>query len=250
MKTNKKILLFDIETAANLGYTWGRYEQNVIKFVHESYMLSFAYKWLGDKKVKSVGLNQFKTFAKNKKDDTELVKALWKLFDEADIIIAHYGDAFDIKASNAFFAKAGLLPPSPYKTIDTKKEAKRYFKFNSNKLNDLGNYFNLGSKIETGGFELWEGCMAGDKKAWTKMLKYNRQDVVLLEKVYEKLKPWMKTHPDIINETKQTDACKHCGSTHTQKRGWNVTRKKKVQRIQCQDCGAWGLSQLSTEKSG
>lgn len=241
---NKKILLFDIETTPNIGYTWGMYEQNVIEFLQQSYLLSFAYKWAGDKTVKAYGLHNFTNFKKDKTNDLELVKKLWQLFDEADIIIAHYGDGFDIKMSNAFFAKHGLPPPSPYKTIDTKKEAKKYFKFNSNKLDHLGEYLGLGRKITTGGFSLWKKCMAGDLQAWSKMIKYNKQDVVLLEEVYNKLKPWMKTHPDVSGVHADLEQCKHCGSFNTQRRGFSVSRSGKRQRIQCQDCSAWGFTGL------
>jgi len=246
VKTAKKVLLFDIETAPNIGYTWGKYEQNVIKFVEQHYMLCFAYKWLGEKTTHAVGLPDFKLYSKNKKDDTEVARKLWELFDEADVIIGHNGDAFDVKKSNTFFLKAGFTPPSPYKTVDTLKQARKYFKCNSNRLNDIGEYLNLGQKVETGGFQLWEDCLAGDSKAWKLMIKYNKQDVVLLEQVYLKLLPWMATHPDIG----ERETCKNCNSDKLQKRGWLVNRKSKKQRYHCQDCGAWSSGNAIRFKNG
>ncbi len=231
-----KILLFDIETAPNLGYIWGKYEQDVLDYVEEGYMLCFAYKWLGEKDTICL---------RAKGNRTKLVKALWKLFNEADVIIAHHGDQFDIKKANAYFAKAGLPPPSPYKTVDTKKVAKRYFKFNSNKLDDLGNYLGLGRKLQTGGFELWKGCMRNDKKSWAKMMEYNCQDVILLEEVYIKLLPWITNHPD----RGQNLECPNCKGK-TERRGFSITRIGRKQRYQCQECGAWSLGKTEKHEKG
>jgi len=236
---SKKILLFDIETASNIAYVWGKWEQNVIAYQKEWYMLSFSAKWLGEKKYITKGLCDYKSFKKDRTDDKELVKDLWELFNEADIIIAHNGDSFDIKKSNARFAYHKLNPPAPYKTVDTKKVAKKYFSFNSNSLTDLGEHFKLGKKLETGGFDLWLGCMAGDKKSWKTMLDYNKQDVVLLEKVYLKLRNWMTNHPRLEENKEGEYICSVCGGKHMQKRGFGITRTSRYQRLQCQSCGAW-----------
>ncbi len=58
MKT--KILVFDIETSPSLGYVWGKYKQYVIEFEQEWNMLCFAYKWLGEKKIHSKALPDYK----------------------------------------------------------------------------------------------------------------------------------------------------------------------------------------------
>lgn len=245
MKNKKpRVLLFDIETFANQAFVWGKYEQNVIAYKKEWFMLSFAYKWLGDKKTQVLSLPDFSSYKNNKEDDRLLVGALWALFDQADIIIAHNGNSFDIKKANARFIYHKFAPPSPYKTIDTKLVAKRYFNFNSNKLDDLGNYFGLGRKIDTGGWELWEGCWKGEKKAWKLMCKYNIQDVVLLEKVYYKMLPYMDNHPNMALLNGETTGCPNCSSLSVVKEGFNFTRSGKRQQWSCKDCGSWHTSPL------
>lgn len=234
-----RILLFDIETAPNLSYTWcGKWEQNVIEFKEEGYILSFAWKFLGDKKVKSCCINDFKRDGKKR-----VVQKLWELFDQADVIIAHNGNQFDIKWANRAFIFYQMTPPSPYKQIDTLKEARNKFKFNSNSLNDLGKYLKLGCKIETGGFELWKLCMAGDQKAFRKMTKYNKQDVVLLEKVYLKLRPFMTNHPKINVFDRR--ACPNCGSPHLIKKGVAITGDNVYQKWLCKECGKWSTGNYS-----
>ena len=237
-KQRAKILIFDIETQPNLSYTWGKWQQDVIRFKSEWEMLSFAYKWLGERKTIAVGRDKF--------SEEALVLRLRQLFDEADVVIAHNGNSFDVKMCNAKFIEFGLTPPSYYKSIDTKLVAKRYFRFNSNKLDDLGNILGLGRKIETGGFDLWLGCMQGDKKAWKKMLAYNKQDVVLLEKVYLKLRPWIDNHPGINLLEGRPEACPKCGSGPLQKRGTiKTTKVALIQRYQCQNCGGWSQARKS-----
>lgn len=239
-----KILLFDIESMANKAFVWGKYEQNVIEYEREFYLLCFAFKWLGESKTNAYSLPDFSMYKKDKYNDKELVKALWDLFNEADIIIAHNGDQFDIRMANARFAFHGLPPPSPYKTVDTKKIAKRYFRFNSNKLDDLGNYFGLGRKIDTGGFELWLGCVNNDPIAWYKMVKYNKQDVVLLEKVYLKLLPWITNHPNRNLYEATSCNCPNCGSSKMGMQGRKMTRTGLRQQWRCKECGAWATGEV------
>lgn len=239
---NPKILVFDIETAPNLGYIWGKYEQNVIDYDNEWYMLCFAAKWLNKKQVITSKLSDYKMFNRDKKNDLEVVKALWTLLDEADVVITHNGDSFDIKKANARFVYHGLNAPSSYKTIDTKKLAKKYFKFNSNKLDDLGKHFGIGEKVKHEGFELWLKCMEGNKKAWNDMIRYNKQDVVLLEKLYKKLLPWITNHPNVGIYQGKEYACPNCGSNKVQRQGFKYTKSNVYQRWQCQECFSWSQS--------
>jgi hypothetical protein len=233
-----KVLLIDLETAPHLAYVWQKWETDVIDFKTYGYLLCYAYKWLGEKDIKSVGLNT-NTYS-------QMVKSLHKLFDEADVIVAHNGDSFDIKMANQYFIELGLLPPSTYKTIDTKKLAKEKFRFVSNKLDDLGDYLGLGRKINTGGFELWKGCMKGDRQSWKKMLEYNRRDVELLEKVYLRLRPWCK-HPN-FNIKKGVNKCPVCQSSRLQSRGLQLNQTTRYKRYQCQDCGKWSRGEIDKVK--
>jgi ribosomal protein L37AE/L43A len=225
-----KELIFDIETSPNLAYVWAKYEQDVISFEKEREVIAFSCKWAGEKKVYSYSLKDLKP--------KELSIKLRDFFNEADILIAHNGDNFDVKMANTSFAHHSLTPPSPYKTIDTLKIARSKFKFNSNKLDDLGEYLGLGRKVETGGFKLWLGCLSGNKRSWNKMVKYNRQDVILLGKVYLKLRPWATNLP----QNSEGLTCPACGSTNVQRRGFNINKVFKSQRYQCRSCGKWSSS--------
>lgn len=246
MKSKPKTLIYDIETAYTVGAVWGLYDQNVATVLREPYILTVAWKWLGEKTTHVISLPDFKGYNKDKKNDKEMAKFVRDLFDKADIIIAHNGNSFDQKWCGARFAVHSIPPPSPSRYIDTKLVAKSKFRFNSNSLNNLGKYFGIGEKIDTGGIQLWVDCIENDlSSAWDKMCKYNKQDVVLLEKVYLHMLPYMTNHPNIGMFTGETHACPNCGDTHVQKRGFGYTNTVTYQRYQCQNCQSWSKSPLS-----
>mgnify|MGYP004417312633 CR=1 FL=1 len=244
-----KILLWDVETSPLLSYTWGIWEQNVIKVHTDWYMLCFSARWLGEKKFYTFALPDFPTeYKKNPESDKALMEKLWDLLDEADMVIAHNGDKFDVRKANTRFIANHIMPPSPYKQIDTLKIAKKYFAFTSNKLADLAEKLGLKRKLETGGFELWLGCIRGDKKAWAKMKAYNKQDVVVLEEVYERLKGWHGTHPNVNFITRKSMRCKNCGSDDLMKRGYARIATGWKQIYVCNACGASSRGELIRQK--
>lgn len=233
-----KVVLIDIETLPNIGYTWmGRYDQTVLGYVKEWELASVAWKDLGAKKVDCIARPDFK----DDDSDASLTAAVWDVLDGADILIGHNIDRFDSPMLRAKFVEYGLNPTKPYKTIDTRKIARSQFRFNSNSLNDLASTLKLGSKVQTGGFDLWRKCMAGDAEAWARMVKYNRHDVVLLEKVYERLKAWYPSHPNLslYGDERDRPACVVCASEKVQRRGYHVLKARRSARYQCQKCGHW-----------
>jgi predicted RNA-binding Zn-ribbon protein involved in translation (DUF1610 family) len=241
-----RILIFDLETFPNIGYIWGKYDQNVIRYTQEKCIATFSAKWLGDNKMMSHKLPDYPGYKPGSYNDLGITKDLWKLLDEADIVVAHNGDQFDVKWCQARFIFHKMMPPSPFKSVDTKKVVKNVANFNSNSLDDLGSLFGLGKKIKTD-FDLWEGCINGDKESWRKMVAYNEKDVILLEKLYVKLLPWAVNHP---NFTQGAVACPKCGSTRIQWRGVQRAITRTYNRFQCQDCGGWGRSVQSVKGSG
>ena len=235
-----KILFLDIETAPITGLSWGIYETDLMHVIEPTFMLCFAHKWLGKSQVHTRALCDYPGYAKNKKSDRALVKDLWDVLDRADIVVAHNGDAFDIKKTNARFIVHGLAPPTPYATIDTLKIARRHFKFDSNKLDNIGGYLDVGRKLPNTGKHLWLGCMSGDRKSWAQMRRYNAQDVRLLERVYHKIKAWSPSHPVLTAYAPQVKtSCPTCLSENVQRRGWRVARYKKTPRYQCMSCWHW-----------
>lgn len=240
--TGPRVLLFDIENTPNIAYTWGKWQQDVNRFEKEWWMLCYGYKWLGEKRSHVVAQPDFTGYERDRTNDRQLVKALRDLVDEADVVVAHNGDKFDLPKSRARWAIHGLKPPSPVKTVDTLKVARRYFMFNSNSLGDLGETLGLGSKGSTGGFDTWLGCMAGDPKAWARMTRYCKQDVNLLEAIYLRLRPFIETgHPNMALLTDKPAACCRCGQSDRalKSTGWRYYGVTKRRRFRCPSCASF-----------
>ena len=240
-----KIVYWDIESSPNIVYTWGAgYEENVIEVIEPWFMLSFAYRWEGvpEKSTTCIIVTPEEARAG---DDSRIVEALRDVLDEADIAIAHNGDNFDKKKFNARLIKHGLTPPQPYRTIDTLKVARGNFKFNSNRLDSLGQFLEVGKKVPHTGFQLWKDCMAGDEKALALMAKYNKGDISLLRDVYMKLRPFMPTHPNLALYG-DVSACPKCeaDSTHLRSRGYRYTNLTRKQTWHCLVCGGWSSTRV------
>lgn len=243
-----KVLFFDIETSPILANVWSLWsEARDFKFVDvDWYVLSWSAKWLGKKKVTTKALLDYDTYKKDRTDDKELLKEIWKLLDEADIVCAHNGIKFDVKKLNTRFITQGMNPPSPYKIIDTLKEAKACFRFSSNRLDTIAQILGVGRKVEHSGFQLWRDCLDGKRKAWRLMKKYNSMDVVILEKIYLKMLPYIKNHPNVnLDNNLDNLSCNTCGSHHIIRQGYAYTNVSKFARYKCKDCGKWGRTRIN-----
>ncbi len=247
-KARARILYFDIETAPNLAAVWGHWEQNVISYDegHEWYMLCFSWKWEGEKTIHNISqLADPVAFRTDPCNDNVVVRKLWELFDEADIVIAHNGDKFDVPKAQARFAILGLGPTSDFKAIDTVRLARRHFKFNSNSLDWLGQTLGLGRKVKHEGYEMWQGCMRGDEKWWKKMVRYNNQDIVLLEKVYKHLRAWGSNPVNVAHIAGNPDGCPTCGHNGLIRRGFHKTNTMTYQKWQCVGCGSYSRTRIA-----
>jgi len=238
-----KILIMDIETAPLLGYVWSLWKQNIYdeQLVSDWFMLTWSAKWLFGETTYSDRLTG--TEAKEQYDK-RIVKSLRVLLDEADIVVAHNGKRFDIPKVNARMVFHDLKPVSPYQQIDTLLVARKEFGFSSNKLNSLGKMFGFGEKIDTS-FELWSSCMEGKDNALIEMEDYNKRDVDLLESIYLKMRPWIKSHPNIgLFVESNEPICPVCGSSKLKWKGHYHTMTGKYKTFRCQ-CGALGRQRVS-----
>ncbi len=227
-----KILFLDIETSPTIADVWGLWQQNVgLNQIRENgRILCWAAKWRGDKKVHFGSV----------RDSSEKVMLhdIHRLVSEADCIVHYNGKKFDVPTLNREWLRHGFKPPAPHKDIDLLETAKRRFRFISNKLAYVSQYLGIGAKEPHNGHEVWVGCMAGDKKAWAVMERYNKQDVVLLERLYDKLLPWLDRHP-AHGAWSDEMVCPKCGSDDYQSRGRAFTTTLSYKRYQCNGCGGW-----------
>jgi len=245
-----KVLLLDIETSPILAYVFQKevWKARIAysKVLSDYFMLTWAAKWLGSPEMMSDRLTSEEAVLE---DDERIVMSLWKLLDEADVVIAHNALAFDIPNINTRSIKYNLDPPNPFKIIDTLRVAQSQFGFTHNSLDALAHFFNMDGKIGTD-FSLWKRCIFGEDDALREMETYNRQDVAVLENVYIKLRPYIKGHPNFdlyIDEEKSV--CPSCGSSDItrQDNKYFYTQAVKYNTYRCHNCGTVSRSKQSVK---
>lgn len=228
-KTRKlRRLFFDLETSPNVGLFWrAGYDLNIdsANITTERAVICAAWKWEGEDKVYSLRWNRSQC-------DKKMLLELMEVVNSADEIVAHNGDKFDMRWLRTRLLFHGVSSFPVHKTIDTLQWARRKFYFNSNKLDYIAQYLGLGAKIKTE-FGLWKRVVLNkDAKALADMVKYCEWDVVLLEKVYDKLAGFNapKTHAGVLGGGEKW-SCPHCGNM-------------KVQRVLAKVSAAGTLSHL------
>lgn len=227
-KTSGKVktIILDLEVMAHEGFFWGKaYEVNIIEVIHYGKILTFAVKPLG-RKAYALGWLDCG-------NEERLVKKLWKVLDENDVIIGHNFKGFDNKWCKTRFLKYGLPPPSPYKIIDTLLIAKKHLQLPSYSMNNIAAYYGLGAKVGHEGWPLWKKCLNRDPKATAKMKQYNAGDVVLNEKVYNLLLPYLESEKNWV----PAKVCGRCSQDKLQRRGFGWASGQRYQKLRCTNCG-------------
>lgn len=249
-KSPAKILLFDLETSPMISYHFGKWGVNINDddIIQDWKILCFSAKWLFEDKMLSFKMTkkELKTF-----DDSRLAKELWKLLDEADIVIAHNANKFDIKRSNTKFLENRLNLPSSYQVIDTLLHARKKFAITSNRIDYIGQYLNVGRKIETPK-GMWREVMKGNYKMLKTMSEYCDGDIRLLEDVYLEMRPYIVPHPNVsLYITENVKACTCCGSKNLENTGKSYsTTVNTFDLYRCVDCGSLMRDRVSNMTLG
>lgn len=221
-----KRLFADIETSPNivLAFSAG-YGLNINhdSIIFERNVICIGYKWEGEKKVHVLRWDR-------DQDDRKMLIDFFKIAEEADEIVAHFGNGFDIPWLRTRCLKHRLNPIPLYKTVDTKALASKYFYFNSNKLDYVSEFLGHGRKLKTD-FDLWKRVlMKNDQTALNYMCKYCGVDVLRLEKVFKDIQPYVRprSHAGVMaGRDKWT--CPRTGSTKVIKSKTLVTASGTIQ---------------------
>ena len=207
--TKRRRLFFDIETSPNIGLFWeAGFKKNIdySNIIKERAIICICYKWEEEKEVYGLTWDR-------KQCDKKMLQDFIEVTNQATELVGHNGDKFDLAwiRTRCLFHGIDMFPK--YTTIDTLKVARSKFKFNSNRLNYIANYLGIGSKIKTE-FDLWKSILLdSDKDSMNKMVKYCKNDVVLLEKVFKHLNNHIepKSHYGVLFGAYR-GTCPECGS--------------------------------------
>jgi DNA polymerase III alpha subunit (gram-positive type) len=225
MSAPGKLLVFDIETTdlrANFGH-----------------MLLWAAKFVGSDTIYSSRIDEnddYRLTTRSFIDDSRIARELRDLVNTADAVVYHYGDRFDMKFLNTRCLEWNMLPPGKVASIDTWKIARNHLAMTSNRLLTLAESFGGELGKTSLSKEQWKLATHGDTEVLDAMMEYCINDVLVTERIYLKLRPFMYNHP-IMHAKGDNHICPACGSEKTSGNGSYRTKHYKVYRQRCTSCG-------------
>lgn len=244
MTITPEMYTLDIETVPMRSWHWALGKQRILphQIDRDWFILSWAAKKLYGAEVMSDILSVEEVL---ELDDSRIMKSVWEVLNKADIVITHNGEKFDHPKINTRCLVNGILPPSSYQIIDTLKHSRKIFAFSSNAQKYITEFLILPQKMETD-FDLWIRCVNGDQESLDYMEQYNRADVGGLEELYLKIRPWIRSHPNMaIYGEAVGEACPNCGSSDMRDDGYYTTPAGQFEARRCNDCGAPSRKRLS-----
>lgn len=174
-----RILLYDIETAG----------VNALKS-DLGFIICIGYKWLGEKRahVLTIGQPSLQHFS-----DRTLLGEFSPLLEAADYCVTHYGSVFDKK-----FIQGRLLindlPPVVHPPMrDTCMGLRAVTNFSSKRLKHAAKILKFRhQKLENNWPVAWMEIMRGNMKTLQDLATYCKGDVLALEELYLRLRPYVK----------------------------------------------------------
>lgn len=221
-----KILIWDIETRG-LQADYGS-------------IFCIGWKWYGEKTVHVKSIHDLP--GKHLLDDTELVKwFIEEVWNKADIAVGWYSSGHDEPFLRTRAIIHGLEAPKTVTTLDLWGKVWKRFKFSKNSLDNVTRHLKLGNKWYNPP-EDFEKVLYGDKSAMKRIVKHCRVDVEITEEAYERLKPYILTHPRVTHDAWK---CRVCAGENLQRRGYKFSANKGKQiQVRCNDCGAWDAKRI------
>lgn len=237
-----KILLLDIELTYAIYYAFPSKREQYLSaknIIHHQFCPCAAWKWDHETSKYNVKItDDKKRFKKDFRDDYIVAKKLHDLMTEADVIVAHNGDQFDIKHANTLFINHGLGPIPEKKSLDTLKAARKYFAFAGNDLDSLSKRFGGTGKNKKPN---WYKMTDGDPDQINIAAKYCMNDVEELDRVFKNIKPYMKNLVKIRDKKEPEHygimCCDACGSKRLNNKGLGGVPPSVYPRIRCLECG-------------
>ena len=235
-RANIKRLFFDIETSyymLNVRAWQLKNFQNYFSYediIREKEIICISYKWQYEDKVHTFDWRM---------GERKMLKQFVNILGEADEIVAHNGDRFDLKFLRTRCVYHGVLMFPQYRTLDTLKKARGSFLFASNKLDYLGQFFKVGGKQEHEGMKMWIEIVENESEEYLeKMIKYCERDVTLLEDAYYIMSPFI-THENNFAVLKGGDKwdCPECASKDVEMYRTYTTSMGVIRRnMKCNNC--------------
>lgn len=169
----------------------------------------------------------------------DMLRRIWDAYDRADVLYGHNVAGFDTKNLNAEWLTLGMNAPSPFKTLDTLKEARKTFGFESNTLASLTERLGIATKTDKYNVQMARDAVAGDKAAQRKLKAYNIGDIDASEAFVDRLRGWIPSHPhNVVGTIDDRPTCPQCWGDNLAPNGTTLAVQIVYRLYRCGDCGA------------
>lgn len=149
-----------------------------------------------------------------------MYETAFALYDAADVVVTYNGVSFDNRHLTSGWTERGMGRPSPWVDVDLLKVARQSQGWESKTLDSVCRRLGIDTKNDKYDIETARAAMAGDVKAQRKLKRYNENDTAILAGVYERLLPYIKSHPHVAPSVGlERPTCPRCGSTDVTRSG-------------------------------
>lgn len=168
-----------------------------------------------------------------------MLSRIWDAYDSADLLYGHNVDRFDTKNLNAEWLTLGLHAPSPAKILDTLKEARKTFGFESNTLASLTQRLGIETKTDKYSVDVARAAVEGHAPSQKRIKAYNVGDIHASREFVDRLRGWIPSHPhNVIGTSDDRPTCNQCWGDRLERNGIKLAQQITYTLYRCLDCGA------------
>lgn len=234
MTMKARILFFDIEST-NLNGVFG-------------HIICISWKFQDEDRVHTASIHKSPQFKKDPIDDSWVLEEFRKrAYEKCHVWVAHYGRRFDMRMIQARRLFHHLDPLEQKPSVDTWRIARDNLALHSNRLAALTDFLELPSKTPLSG-EIWRRAAIGDIKSIKYVIEHCEADIWALEGAYNKLRPFMTTHPNVNLVPGNLFACPVCGNPRIVRDGYRIAKTGTAQIYKCLNCGSKRAGKYQKQK--
>lgn len=217
-----RIIIFDTESS-DLYATWGS-------------ILCFTWMEPHEKKAHVLRISDFPRFKQDPTDDRDLVRAMKKILDKADMLFGWFSTKHDVPLINSRLIYYGYPPLSPVAHVDGWWIAKTKLRLPSNGLAMVSQFMELPQKTPILP-SVWKRARAGHLPSLKYVYQHGLQDTVITKMAYLRLLPLIDNHPNVHQIADFRDGCPKCGVIGKMKPdGHGFAKKRAYRKYQCKAC--------------
>lgn len=159
---------------------------------NRGHILCAAVKVSGIKQPYIARIDEFADFKDRMWYDKTICQDIAEALAGLDMVVTQYGSRYDIPFVNSRLLYHKLPPLAPLMHCDIWRIARTHLALSSNRLETMSLFLHTKANKDHLDWETWERAAYGDKVSLDAIVDHCRRDVLVLEEIFEALKPFIK----------------------------------------------------------